>query len=182
MATRINSTGRSIAVSGKNGYTVEKVKKAVEFVKHATRRGTKFEDYLNMYNYLKGTNETLPNCKVCGAAKYIAAVENYAKYGYLTLVASGVDPDILNGNKKEDEGDNFRSNVSDNGETKPVETEDKAVEAQEGTQEASENTSDTGVHANGNGMVQYEEDATEVEESVGVEANKKRTKKVSKKG
>ena len=180
MATRINNTGRTISVSAKNGYTIEKVKKAIEFVKHATRRGTKFEDYLNMYNYLKDTNETLPNCKICGAAKYIAAVENYAKYGFLTLVNQGVDPEILNGKKNEDEGSNRGDNLSANGTNEGVETENKAVEAQKGAQETSENADDTGVPVDDNAVVYVKEDTVEGKENVSVDANKatnKRTKK-----
>lgn len=166
MATRINNNGRTIAVSSKNGYTIEKVQKAVEFVKHATRRGTKFEDYLNMYNYLKGTNEVLPNCKVCGAAKFIAAVENYAKYGYLTLVANGVDPDILNGNKKEDGG---------------LETKIGAVESQKTAQSVGENGEGEGNTSNDNSMDNAEENATESKENVSTDADKATNKRSKKK-
>ena len=182
MATRLRHNGRNIAVSGTNGYTVEKVAKAIEFVKHATRRGTKFEDYLNMYNYLRDTNEVLPNCKVCGAAKYIAAVENYAKYGYLTLINQGVDPDLLNGKKKQDEGSDRGNDVSDNGASEGVETEVKAVESQETTQGVHENGEGEAVFADGDAVVYAKEDTTEGEENVSVDANQTKNKRRNKKG
>lgn len=177
MATRLNHKGRSIAVSSTNGYTVEKVQKAIEFVKHATRRGTKFEDYLNMYNYLRGTNEVLPNCKVCGAAKYIAAVENYAKYGYLTLINKGVDPDVLNGKKKEDEGNNRGNDVSADG----VEEKDGSVESQETAQSVGEDKENESVIDDGDAVVYVKEDATEGEENAGTDANKAKNKRRNKK-
>lgn len=151
MAIRINSNGRSIAVSKNNGYTVEKVKKAVEFVKHANRRGTKLEDYLSMYNYLRNANETVPNCKSCGFAKYIAAVENYAKYGYLTLVASGIDERVLNG-------------------------EIDTMEASDSPQETQDDSSVEGDTVVDNGLGDIEEDATEDAENDGDRKSKRKVK------
>lgn len=151
MAIRINNNGRSIAVSKNNGYTVEKVQKAVEFVKHANRRGTKLEDYLSMYNYLRDANETLPNCKSCGFAKYIAAVENYAKYGYLTLVASGIDERILNG-------------------------EIEAVEASDSPQETQDDSIVEGDTVVSNNVGDTEENATEDAENDGDRKSKRKVK------
>lgn len=91
----IRNGNNKISVAATNGYTIERVKKAIEFVKKANRRTTPIIDYLNLYNELRGTNETLPSCKACGATKYIAGVENYAKYGYLTLINKGIDPKEL---------------------------------------------------------------------------------------
>lgn len=90
----IRNGKHNIAVSSINGYTVEKVKKAIEFVKKANRR-TSLNDYLQMYNYLKDTNEVVRGCNSCAYTKYKLAVERYAKYGYLTLVNTGTDPSLL---------------------------------------------------------------------------------------
>lgn len=90
----IRNGKHNIAVSTINGYTVEKVKKAIEFVKKANRR-TPLNDYLQMYNYLKDTNEVVRGCNSCAYTKYKLAVERYAKYGYLTLINTGTDPSLL---------------------------------------------------------------------------------------
>lgn len=90
----IRNGKHNISVSTVNGYTVEKVKKAIEFVKKANRR-TPVNDYLEMYNYLKDTNEVVRGCNSCAYTKYKLAVERYAKYGYLTLVNTGTDPSLL---------------------------------------------------------------------------------------
>lgn len=90
----IRNGKHNISVSTVNGYTVAKVKKAIEFVKKANRR-TPLNDYLEMYNYLKDTNEVVRGCNSCAYTKYKLAVERYAKYGYLTLVNTGTDPSLL---------------------------------------------------------------------------------------
>lgn len=90
----IRNGKHNISVATVNGYTVEKVKKAIEFVKKANRR-TPVNDYLQMYNYLKDTNEVVRGCNSCAYTKYKLAVERYAKYGYLTLVNTGTDPSLL---------------------------------------------------------------------------------------
>ena len=90
----IRNGKHNISVSTVNGYTEEKVKKAIEFVKKANRR-TPLNDYLEIYNYLKDTNEVVRGCNSCAYTKYKLAVERYAKYGYLTLVNTGTDPSLL---------------------------------------------------------------------------------------
>lgn len=97
-----------ISVSKNNGYTLEKVKAARDFLKTANRRTTPAEEYLKMFNYLRNTNEVMIACKPCGAAKYIAGVENYAKYGYYALLNNGYTPEDF--------------------ENKPVEAVEKPVE------------------------------------------------------
>ena len=50
----------------------------------------KLEEWVEMYNYLKGENDTVhKGCKPCAAAKYTASVRNYAHFGYLTLLNEG---------------------------------------------------------------------------------------------
>lgn len=90
----IRNGKHNISVASINGYTTEKVKKAIEFVKKANRR-TPLNDYLQMYNYLKDTNEVVRGCNSCAYTKYKLAVERYAKYGYLTLINTGTDPSLL---------------------------------------------------------------------------------------
>lgn len=178
MAIKLRNTGRSIAVSANNGYTIEKVQKAVEFVKHARRRSTKLEDYLNMYNYLRGANDTIPNCKVCGSAKYIASVENYAKYGYLTLVASGVDPDILNGNKtSSDERSDRGNDVDVEAEVSGDEKGDNTVETQESAQETHEDVENTTGVDSGDDVGNVKKGATASAKKSGVGTNKRKGKK-----
>ena len=88
----IRGTNRNISVSRGHGYTVEKVKYAMDFINSSQRTKT-LADWVNAYNYIKGTNETAQGCQACKAAKYTAAVRNYAQYGYLTLINEGHSPE-----------------------------------------------------------------------------------------
>lgn len=98
-----NRKNENIVVASGHGYTVEKVKKAMEFINH-TGRNTTVEQWVEMYNYLKNTNESATGCKSCAAAKYTASVRNYAKYGYLTLLNEGHKPEEFGiGEKKKEE-------------------------------------------------------------------------------
>lgn len=88
-----NKDNRNISVAIGHGYTVEKVAKAMEFLNHSGRN-TKLEEWVEMYNYLKGENDTVhKGCRPCAAAKYTAAVRNYARFGYLTLINEGHKPE-----------------------------------------------------------------------------------------
>lgn len=88
----IRGTNRNISVSKGHGYTVEKVKYAMDFINSSQRNKT-VEDWVNAYNHIKGTNETAQGCQSCKAAKFTAAVRNYAQYGYLTLLNEGHSPE-----------------------------------------------------------------------------------------
>lgn len=88
----IRNANRNISVSKGHGYTVEKVKFAKDFINNAGRNTT-LEDWVQAYNYIKGTNETVKGCQRCAAAKFTASVRNYAQYGYLTLINEGHTPD-----------------------------------------------------------------------------------------
>lgn len=88
----IRNANRNISVSRGHGYTVEKVKYAVDFINKAGRNTT-IDDWVAAYNYIKGTNETATGCHKCAAAKYSASVRNYAQYGYLTLINEGHKPE-----------------------------------------------------------------------------------------
>lgn len=98
---RLNSD-RNISVSPGHQYTFEKVKYAIDFVNKAGRNTT-INDWVEAYNYLRGANETAQGCQACKAAKFTAAVRNYARYGYMTLLNFGYTPeDFKNGNIVED--------------------------------------------------------------------------------
>ncbi len=88
----IRNANRNISVSKAHSYTVEKVKYAMDFINSPSRNKT-LEDWVNAYNHIKGTNETIQGCQACKAAKFTAAVRNYAQYGYLTLINEGYSPE-----------------------------------------------------------------------------------------
>lgn len=84
--TRIN--GSNIGYSKVHNYTVEKVKKAIKFV-NSSSRFTSAQEWLDMFNELKGTNYKLEGCKRCALNKYISGVKSYSKLGYAVLLAEG---------------------------------------------------------------------------------------------
>ena len=88
----IRNANRNISVAKGHGYTLEKVKYAVNFVEKAGRNTT-INDWVAAYNYIKNANETAQGCQACKAAKFTAAVRNYARYGYMTLLNEGYSPD-----------------------------------------------------------------------------------------
>lgn len=88
----IRNANRNISVSKSHGYTLEKVKYALDFVNKAGRNTT-LEQWVEAYNYIRGTNESVKGCHKCAAAKFTAGVRNYAQYGYLTLINFGYKPE-----------------------------------------------------------------------------------------
>ena len=84
--------GREIVVAEVNGYTVEKVIKAKEYLKEigSNRRNFPIERLVEMYNEIKGTRETPVGCKPCAANKYYLGLQNYVTYGEITLINNGV--------------------------------------------------------------------------------------------
>ena len=92
----IRNANRNISVAKGHGYTFEKVKFALDFVNKAGRNTT-LEDWVNAYNYIKGTNETAKGCQACKSAKFTAGVRNYAQYGYLTLLNEGYKQEDFTG-------------------------------------------------------------------------------------
>lgn len=93
----IRDSKSNISVSKGHGYTVEKVKYAVNFVEKAGRNTT-IDEWVAAYNYIKNANETAQGCQACKAAKFTAAVRNYARYGYLTLLNEGHSPEEFKDN------------------------------------------------------------------------------------
>ena len=94
--------GKHISVSNINGYTVEKVRRAKEYLKEigANRRNFPIERLVEMYNEIKGTREKAVGCKPCQANKYYMGLQNYVTYGEITLINNGAatkeDLDIEN--------------------------------------------------------------------------------------
>ena len=115
-----NKENRNISVSKGHQYTVEKVRKAIEFVNH-TGRNTTVQEWVEMYNYLKNADDSIKGCKPCAAAKYTASVRNYARFGYLTLLNEGHKPEEFGiGEKKTKE---------------PIENEEKRIVLEEKVEE-----------------------------------------------
>lgn len=88
----IRNANRNISVAKGHGYTLEKVKFAVNFVQKSGRNTT-IQDWVDAYNYIKDANENAQGCQACKAAKFTAAVRNYARYGYMTLLNEGYKPE-----------------------------------------------------------------------------------------
>lgn len=112
----IRSKNTTFAVAKGHGYTVEKVKAAMQFI-NSSGRNTTLQEWVDIYNYIKGENDKVAGCKPCAAAKYTASVRNYAKYGYLTLLNEGHKPEEFGiGEKKVQE---------------PIENEEKRIVLEE---------------------------------------------------
>lgn len=82
---------RNVAIAAINGYTLEKVKKAKEYLDEigSNRRNFPLDKLVAYYNEIKGTNESAVGCKPCAANKYYNGLQNYYKYGKLTLITNG---------------------------------------------------------------------------------------------
>lgn len=98
----IRNANRNISVAKGHGYTLQKVKFAVNFVQKSGRNTT-INDWVAAYNYIKDANETAQGCQACKAAKFTAAVRNYARYGYMTLLNEGYKPEDFKETVKVDE-------------------------------------------------------------------------------
>lgn len=87
-----NDKGATISVAAKNGYTKSGVIKAKRYLKEIgnDRRNISVERLVEMYNDVKKTNEKAVGCKPCQATKYYNGLQNYAYFGELTLINSGV--------------------------------------------------------------------------------------------
>lgn len=134
----IRNKNNNIVVAKGHGYTVEKVTAALKFINSAGRN-TKVQEWVEMYNYLKNASDKIEGCKPCASAKYTAAVRNYAKYGYLTLLNEG--------HKPEEFGIGEKKTVQE-----PIENEEKRIVL----------TSDSEVIENVGEKVEEPKEATEV--------------------
>lgn len=96
------SDNRNISVSSVNGYTVEKVKKAKQYLDEigSNKRHFDFKRLVAMYNDVKGTNES-PNGCSCQSPKYYNGIQNYYNYGKLTLINNGYSESDFEDKKEE---------------------------------------------------------------------------------
>jgi len=85
------SDNRTVSISSINGYTYEKVMKAKKYLEEigSNRRNFPFDKLVTYYNDVMGTNERTSGCK-CQAPKYYNGIQNYFKYGKLTLINNGL--------------------------------------------------------------------------------------------
>ena len=85
------SDNRTVSISSINGYTYEKVMKAKKYLEEigTNRRNFPFDKLVTYYNDVLGTNERTGGCK-CQAPKYYNGLQNYFKYGKLTLINNGL--------------------------------------------------------------------------------------------
>lgn len=103
------TNGRNISVATCNGYTLEKVIKAKQYLKEigSNRRGFDVNRLVEMYNDIKGTKEKAAGCKPCAATKYYNGIVNYSYFGELTLINNGkctkedLDLDLIEKNGKD---------------------------------------------------------------------------------
>lgn len=82
---------RNISVAKINGYTYEKVMKAQGYLKEigSNRRTFPFDKLVRYYNDILGTKDSENGCK-CQAPKYYNGIQNYVKFGKLTLINNGL--------------------------------------------------------------------------------------------
>lgn len=94
---------RNISVASKNGYTLEKTKLAKRYLDEigSNKRTFDFKRLVEMYNSLLGTNEVASGCR-CQSPKFYNGIQNYYKYGKLTLINSGIATESDFEDKKEE--------------------------------------------------------------------------------
>ena len=134
---------RNISIASKNGYTLEKVLKAKEYLNEigSGRRTFPFEKLVTYYNELFNTKESVTGCR-CNSPKYYNGIQNYFKYGKLTLINNGLatEDDFILKEKKVEEIDENRIDLGKeeivSEASKDVEVNDtKAEEKEEVTEE-----------------------------------------------
>lgn len=81
---------RNISIAKANGYTYEKVMKAKKYIEEIgnNKRNFPFDKLVGYYNELLGTHDSTSGCR-CQSPKYYNGIQNYYKYGKLTLINSG---------------------------------------------------------------------------------------------
>ena len=147
------SDNRTVSVSSINGYTYEKVMKAKKYLEEigSNRRNFPFDKLVTYYNDVMGTNERASGCK-CQAPKYYNGLQNYFKYGKLTLTNNGLA-------KEEDFEDKKEETPA------PIENEEKRINL--GTEAVSEATDSISEDKVDNDKVEEKEAVTEEKKKVG---------------
>ena len=105
---------RNISIAKVNGYTLEKVKRAKQYLNEigSNKRHFDFKRLVAMYNDILGTNES-PNGCSCQSPKYYNGIQNYYNYGKLTLINNGYSESDFEDKKEE--------------EPAPIENEEKRI-------------------------------------------------------
>lgn len=105
---------RNISIAKVNGYTLEKVKRAKEYLNEigSNKRHFDFKRLVSMYNDILGTNDS-PNGCSCQSPKYYNGILNYYNYGKLTLINNGYSESDFEDKKEE--------------EPAPIENEEKRI-------------------------------------------------------
>ena len=82
---------RNVSIAKINGYTYEKVMRAKKYLEEigSNRRNFPFDKLVGYYNDILGTHDSTQGCK-CQAPKYYNGIQNYYKYGKLTLITNGL--------------------------------------------------------------------------------------------
>ena len=82
---------RNISIAKVNGYTFEKVMKAKQYLDEigSNKRNFPFDRLVKMYNDVLGTNESPSGCK-CQSPKFFNGIQNFYKFGKLTLINNGI--------------------------------------------------------------------------------------------
>lgn len=95
---------RNISIASKNGYTLAKVKKAKQYLDEIgnNKRNFDFATLVGYYNDIYGTHEIASGCK-CQSPKYYNGLQNFYKFGKLTLIANGIATEADFEDKKEEE-------------------------------------------------------------------------------
>jgi len=95
---------RNISIASKNGYTLVKVKKAKQYLDEIgnNKRNFDFATLVGYYNDIYGTHEIASGCK-CQSPKYYNGLQNFYKFGKLTLIANGIATEADFEDKKEEE-------------------------------------------------------------------------------
>ena len=127
---------RNISVSKKNGYTLEKVLKAKQYLEEigSNKRNFPFEKLVKYFNELHGTNDPLTGCR-CQSPKYYNGIANFYKFGKLTLINNGLatesDFDLKKEEPKTIENEANRIDLGAAEDGNPMETQNNVSEASE---------------------------------------------------
>lgn len=83
---------RNISVAKVNGYTLEKVKKAKEYLDEIgkNRRTFPMNRLVEMYNDIFNKNETAVGCRPCQSSRFYNNIQNFYQFGKLTLINNAV--------------------------------------------------------------------------------------------
>lgn len=136
---------RNISIAKVNGYTFEKVMKAKQYLDEigSNKRNFPFDRLVKMYNDVLGTNESPSGCK-CQSPKYFNGIQNFYKFGKLTLINNGIatEEDFAKKEEKPQPIENAENRI-DLGSVEAV-PEDKVEDTKEDEDKASDEAKKVG--------------------------------------